>query len=272
MTATATDPSGNTSEFSQEFGTDIPPTAVIGFTTLTVNEGRRSPSTAPGLDRPRRRSAHLLLVVRRRRHGDRAEPIHTYRQPGTFTVTLTVNDGFGGTNTAQATMIVNNVPPSSCPARTTPPLTFATPSPGDGFGEAVASVNEARRDRGPVRQRPRRRARRRGLSLRRQPRRHGGPRSASTLTATLIHVFADPNPAPGDQFGASLAAVGNDLLVGAPGSSLTGPGDGVAYVFDANPESTTFGDLLATLTIPDPDARPRSAVRRRGLPRPARTS
>ena len=48
--------------------------------------------------------------------------------------------------------------------------------------------------------------------------------------------------------------VGNELVVGAPGSSLSGPGDGVAYVFDANPESTTFGDLLATFTIPDPDA------------------
>ena len=70
----------------------------------------------------------------------------------------------------------------------------------------------------------------------------------------MIHVFADPNPEPGDEFGAALAVVGNDLLVGAPGSSLSGPGDGVAYLFDANPESPTFGDLLATLTIPDPGA------------------
>ena len=48
--------------------------------------------------------------------------------------------------------------------------------------------------------------------------------------------------------------VGNELVVGAPGSSLSGPGDGVVYVFDANDESTTFGNLLATLTIPDPGA------------------
>ena len=48
--------------------------------------------------------------------------------------------------------------------------------------------------------------------------------------------------------------VGNDLVVGAPGSSLAGPGDGVVYVFDANDEGTTFGELLATLTIPDPGA------------------
>ena len=68
----------------------------------------------------------------------------------------------------------------------------------------------------------------------------------------LIYTFADPNPEPGDEFGASLAVVGNDLVVGAPGSWLSGPGDGVAYVFDANVESTTFGQLLATLEIPDP--------------------
>ena len=70
----------------------------------------------------------------------------------------------------------------------------------------------------------------------------------------LIHVFADPNPEAGDEFGAAIATVGDDLLIGAPGSSLTGPGDGVAYLFDANPTDPNFGDLLATLTLPDPDA------------------
>ena len=42
-TATATDPGGNTSEFSQAFGVDIPPTAVIGFTNIAVNEGSPVP-------------------------------------------------------------------------------------------------------------------------------------------------------------------------------------------------------------------------------------
>ena len=46
--------------------------------------------------------------------------------------------------------------------------------------------------------------------------------------------------------------VGNELIVGAPGSSLSGPRDGVVYVFDVNAEGTTFGNLLATLTVPDP--------------------
>ena len=67
----------------------------------------------------------------------------------------------------------------------------------------------------------------------------------------LIHVFADPNPELGDEFGAAIATVGTDLLIGAPGSSLTGPGDGVAYLFDADPTDPTFGALLATFTLPD---------------------
>ena len=41
---------------------------------------------------------------------------------------------------------------------------------------------------------------------------------------------------------------------GRPAARFPGAGDGVAYVFDANVDSTTFGDLLATLTIPDPGA------------------
>ena len=50
VTATATDPAGNTSEFSQEFGTDITPTARIAFTTVTVNEGVSIPFN--GANRP----------------------------------------------------------------------------------------------------------------------------------------------------------------------------------------------------------------------------
>ena len=52
-TATATDPGGNTSEFSQAFGVDIPPTAVIGFTnTRRQRRGPQSRSTAWDLSTP----------------------------------------------------------------------------------------------------------------------------------------------------------------------------------------------------------------------------
>ena len=160
---------------------------------------------------------------------------------------LTVNDGFGGISTATAAVTVVDVPPVFTSNSFTPPLTYATPSAGDGFGESVASNFGNVAIGAPF---------------------HNGTgavylydgvttanQSVSTFAyGSLIHVFTDPNPELGDEFGASLAVVGNELVVGAPGSSLSGPGDGVVYVFDANAEGTTFGDLLATLTVPDPGA------------------
>ena len=160
-------------------------------------------------------------------------------------MTLTVNDGFGGISTATAKVAVNDLPPVFTPNSFTPPLTYATPSPGDGFGASVASNYGDVAIGAPLENGTG------AVYL------YDGVTTANETISTyaygqLIHVFADPNPSPGDEFGASLAVVGNELVVGAPGSSLSGPGDGVVYVFDANDESTTFGNLLATLTIPDP--------------------
>ena len=144
-----------------------------------------------------------------------------------------------GNNTAT----LNDAPPVFASDWFAPPLSYTTPSSGEGFGESVASnygnvAIGAPSDNGTG-----------AVYL------YDGVTPANQSIATytygsLIHVFADPNPEPGDEFGASLAVVGNELVVGAPGSSLSGPGDGVVYVFDANDESTTFGDVLATLTIP----------------------
>ena len=61
--------------------------------------------------------------------------MHTYREVGTFTVTLTVNDGFGGISTAMASITVQDVPPAFVPNSFTPPVTFSAPTPGDGFGD-----------------------------------------------------------------------------------------------------------------------------------------
>ena len=52
VTATATDPAGNTSEFSQAYGVDIAAAAVIGFTNITVNAGQSVPFDGLGSTDP----------------------------------------------------------------------------------------------------------------------------------------------------------------------------------------------------------------------------
>ena len=237
-------PGGNTSEFSQAFGFDIPPTAVIGFASITVNVGAAIPFSGLQSTDP-----SGLPITYAWQFGDGATatgpaPTHTYTALGTDTVTLTVSDGFGGTNTATAQVTVVDVAPVFTPNSFAPPLSFRTPLPGSGFGESVASVDGNVAIGAPL-------ANGTGAVYF-----FDGIPTASQSISTysyggLVHVFADPNPEAGDLFGASLAVVGNELVVGAPGSTLSGPGDGVVYVFDANDEGTTFGDLLATLTIPD---------------------
>ena len=62
-----------------------------------------------------------------------------------------------------------------------------------------------------------------------------------------LDSFQDPAQAGGDEFGAAIASIGNDLVVGAPGAH---GGAGAVYVFDADPLSPTFGQLLATINDP----------------------
>ena len=158
---------------------------------------------------------------------------------------MTVNDGFGGINTATATIIVNDVPPAFVPRAFTPPVTFTTPTPGDGFGASVASVAGNAAIGAPFENGTKRA---RSIFTMACPPTTGSPRSY--VYGKLIHVFADPNPSPGDEFGAAIATVGTDLLVGAPGSSLTGPGDGVAYLFDADPDEPDIRNVAGDLHPP----------------------
>ncbi len=260
VTATATDPNGNTSEFSNTIGTDHPPTAVIGFSQITVNEG--SPVTFDGSGSYSPDGDTLTYSWLFEPGGETATgatPTYTFTTVGTYTVTLTVSDGFGGSNTSlPSTIYVEDVPPVFTPDSYTSPVTYTTSAPGNGFGTSVASVYGNVAIGAPFDNTP---------ATNTSPEvndtgavyLYDGVPTDTQITAnynygSLITVFQDPNPQAGDEFGASVAVVGYDLVVGAPGSSISGTGDGVAYVFDANYDSPTFGALLATLKIPDPNA------------------
>ena len=108
-----------------------------------------------------------------------------------------------GNNTAT----INDAPPVFASDWYAPPLSYTTPSPGDGFGESVAANYGNVAIGAPA-------ANGTGAVYF-----YDGVTPANESIATyaygsLIHVFADPNPEPGDEFGASLAVVGNELVVG----------------------------------------------------------
>jgi subtilisin family serine protease len=78
---------------------------------------------------------------------------------------------------------------------------------------------------------------------------YGGPDYGAvylfdTTSGSLVQTFVQPEPAQyGNDIGEALASDGTRLFVGAPVSS-------VVYVFDVDPLSTTFGDLLTTMSPP----------------------
>ena len=111
VTATATDPAGNTSEFSRDFGGNQPPVASIGFTTRTVDEGVAVSFDGSGSVDP---DGNLLTYAWSFGDGATATGAttsHVFDHIGTDTVMLTISDGFGGTSTATATVNVADVPP-----------------------------------------------------------------------------------------------------------------------------------------------------------------
>ncbi|MBN2477231.1 MAG: tandem-95 repeat protein [Pirellulales bacterium] len=73
-------------------------------------------------------------------------------------------------------------------------------------------------------------------------------------TGLLRHTFFGPSPAPGDEFGFSVAGVGDDVLIGA---RFNGSGDrnGAAYLFDGE-----SGELIQTFLAPGPDRDARFGV------------
>jgi len=58
-------------------------------------------------------------------------------------------------------------------------------------------------------------------------------------------TFKNPNPQSGDSFGATVTSVGNNLaLIGSVHDGDVGSNAGAAFLFDADPLSSTFGDLF----------------------------
>jgi hypothetical protein len=66
-------------------------------------------------------------------------------------------------------------------------------------------------------------------------------------TGALLRTFFNPSPGEGDQFGFFVAAVGNNVLVGAPFADAGATDAGAAYLFDGS-----TGALLQTFSNPTP--------------------
>jgi cysteine-rich repeat protein len=64
-------------------------------------------------------------------------------------------------------------------------------------------------------------------------------------TGSLARTIENPTPDAGDQFGSTVAALGNDVLVGAPLDDAFAPDTGAAYLFDG-----LTGDLRQALLNP----------------------
>ncbi len=65
-------------------------------------------------------------------------------------------------------------------------------------------------------------------------------------TGALLQTFNNPTPAQGDDFGLSVAGVGNNVLIGAPGDDTVATNAGSVYLFDGD-----TGALLRTFNNPN---------------------
>ena len=68
----------------------------------------------------------------------------------------------------------------------------------------------------------------------------------------VLHTFLSPTPQSLGRFGWSIAAVGNNLIVAEPEYVVGLVSPGAVHLFDANPDSPTFGNLLHTFENPTP--------------------
>jgi|GEM_PF-1645102 len=73
------------------------------------------------------------------------------------------------------------------------------------------------------------------------------------LTGNLLRTFNEPTvTGSGGKFGSSVALSGNNVLIGSPLDDTNGFAVGQAHLFDGDPMSPTFGNLLHTFDDPTP--------------------
>ena len=76
-----------------------------------------------------------------------------------------------------------------------------------------------------------------------------GPQDVEVFDlATGTHLFSIPLPSLNHAFNTAVAALGDDILIGAPGDDTAGDSAGAVYLFDG-----TTGALLRTFLNPVPD-------------------
>lgn len=82
----------------------------------------------------------------------------------------------------------------------------------------------------------------------------------SSSFGSLLYTFLNPTPAPSDpdgkndEFGHTMAALGNYVLIGALRDDQGAKDAGSVHMFDADPQSPTFGTLIHTFHNPTPAA------------------
>jgi hypothetical protein len=114
-------------------------------------------------------------------------------------------------------------------------LTSPRPHAGDLFGSAVAGAGTAAAI---------------GVPFDGSVASNGGAVYLFDATSgALLRELVDPDPAADDRFGSAVAALGSDVLVGAPFKDTTAPDVGVAYLLSAS-----SGDVLQQFDNPTPAA------------------
>ncbi|MCL1468468.1 Calx-beta domain-containing protein [Argonema galeatum] len=141
---------------------------------------------------------------------------------------VTGNAEIGTQNTAVLEIVDND-------AVSVPKLTFQNPNPNifNGFGQSVAAVGNNVLIGSPY------------------DNTGGTVAGAAYLfdgnTGGLLRTFLNPSPNDGDNFGSSIAVVGNKVLIGTPGEKVGSNTVGTAYLFDLS-----TGALQATFLNPAP--------------------